>query len=65
MKNIGILLSGLSLLTLAMVIILSRVAEAVFSIARNPTYTTPFFVYILIGIVFLLGVALIFGKEQK
>lgn len=48
MKKIGVLLFGLSLLTLAVVIFLDKVAESLFSIANNPTYATPISGYILI-----------------
>lgn len=63
MKEIGVLLTGLSLLTLAVVIILDKVAEPLFSIANNPTYASPILGYILIGIVFFLGIVLIFFKR--
>ena len=65
MKNTGILLIGLSLLTLAIVIVLSRVTEALFVIGRvNGGTITPFVVYILIGVVFLIGLISMFNKEK-
>jgi hypothetical protein len=64
-RNTGILLVGLSLLTLAIIIVLSRVAEAIFLMSNYAGYVTPYFVYILIGIVFLLGLILIFFNKLK
>ncbi|QBP41817.1 hypothetical protein E2636_11960 [Paenisporosarcina antarctica] len=65
MKNSGILLVGMSLLTLALVIVLSRVAEAIFVISKvDIGHVTPIFVYVLIGIVFLLGLISILNKQK-
>ncbi len=65
MKNSGILLIGLSLLTLALVITLSRVAEAIFVISNvDIGHVTSPFVYLLIGLVFLLGLISTFYKQQ-
>ncbi len=63
--SVPLIIVGLSLLTLAMVIVLSNVAEAIFIIARYVGDVTPFIVYVLVGIVFLLGVTLIFVDKQK
>ncbi|WP_017382040.1 hypothetical protein [Paenisporosarcina sp. TG-14] len=65
MKNSGVLLVGFSLLTLALVIVLSRVAEAIFVISKvDIGHVIPIFVYVLIGIVFLLGLISIFNKQK-
>lgn len=65
MKNTGILLMGLSLLTLAMAIVLSKVAEAIFVIsAVQMERVIPITVYILIAIDFLLGMVLVI-KNRK
>ncbi|WP_243840627.1 hypothetical protein [Paenisporosarcina antarctica] len=55
----------MSLLTLALVIVLSRVAEAIFVISKvDIGHVTPIFVYVLIGIVFLLGLISILNKQK-
>lgn len=64
MKKIGVLLLGLSLLTLAITTIISKVAEAIFAINQNSIYTTPYLIYILIGIVAIGGVILIFTDNK-
>ncbi|APC47667.1 hypothetical protein GLV94_12105 [Virgibacillus halodenitrificans] len=65
MSNVGLLLIGLSLLTLVMVIILSRVAEAIFIISNYVGDIIPYFVYVLIGIVFLFGVTLVLLDKRR
>ena len=65
MRNVGLLLVGLSLLTLAMVIIILKVAEAIFVTVNYNGDITPYFVYVLTGIVFLFGLALVFFDKQK
>jgi hypothetical protein len=64
-RNVGLLLVGLSLLTLAMVIIISKVAEAIFVTVNYNGVITPYFVYVLTGIVLLFGLALVFFDKQK
>nr|WP_237474005.1 hypothetical protein [Virgibacillus halodenitrificans] len=64
-SNVGLLLIGLSLLTLVMVIILSRVAEAIFIISNYVGDIIPYFVYVLIGIVFLFGVTLVLLDKRR
>ncbi|WP_019376610.1 hypothetical protein [Virgibacillus halodenitrificans] len=65
MSNVGLLLIELSLLTLVMVIILSRVAEAIFIISNYVGDIIPYFVYVLIGIVFLFGVTLVLLDKRR
>ncbi|WP_121615444.1 hypothetical protein [Virgibacillus halodenitrificans] len=65
MSNVGLLLIGLSLLTLVMVIILSRVAEAIFIISNYVGDIIPYFVYVLIGTVFLFGVTLVLLEKRR
>lgn len=67
MKNIGILLIGLSLLTLAMTIIFSKLIVALYIAGGEfPSGNQiSIFVYILIGLVFLLGLSSIFLDKRK
>lgn len=66
MKGSGILLAGFSLLTLALVIMLSQVAEAIFIIGVDQIghNIIPIFVYVLIVLVFLLGIVSIFLDKK-
>ena len=65
MRYVGLLLVGLSLLTLTMVIIISKVAEAIFVDINYVEDITPYFVYVLIGIVFLFGLVFVLFDKQK
>ncbi|WP_042148302.1 hypothetical protein [Paucisalibacillus sp. EB02] len=63
MRNIGTILVGLSLLTFAVVILLSNIAEAILFSNGYGEYLEPVSVYILISIVLLLGVILLFKNN--
>lgn len=66
MKNSGILLIGFSLLTLALIIALSKITEAIFVIGAVQVvhHITPIIVYFLIVLVFILGIFSIFRNKK-
>ncbi|WP_053366299.1 hypothetical protein [Bacillus sp. FJAT-27245] len=66
MRKIGVLLVGLSLLTLSVIMVLSEVTKAIYHTAQSYGYDSiSNFVYVLIAIVFLIGLISIFIKKQE
>jgi len=64
-KSVGILLIGLSLLSLAMTSVISDLIPALYSAGGfNRSYQISIFVYIVIGLVFLLGLYSLFNKRS-
>lgn len=66
MKNSGILLIGFSLLTLALIIALSKITEAIFVIGAVQVvhHITPIIVYFLIVLVFISGIFSMFRNKK-
>ncbi|GGA85184.1 hypothetical protein [Ornithinibacillus halotolerans] len=64
MRKLGILLAGFSLLTLALVIVLLNLSDAMFFTAGFGSEETNYLPYFLIGIVFIFGIYLAFYNER-
>lgn len=66
MKKIGVLLVGLSLLALSVILVLSEVIRALYHTNESYGYDSiSIFVYVPIGIVFIIGIISIFFKNQE
>lgn len=67
MRNVGFLLIGFSLLTLALVNIIFKITEMLYMAVEVRGSVTPYFAYGLTIVVLIFGIALVYydkGKHQ-